>query len=226
VLVVASAVIRGSESLGAHDHILLTLIRDSPNLEGRVPSLYPPGTRRPGYTRRHWVPFSSPPVTRRATVEVFERASTRAAPTAYPHSCSLATAAVLSPVYTAVTWQWVYMSQYASRYVRFEVLTSSGPPIGHTYLLHPSSPAYFNPLQVSYSPCSCVCVPIHLSAVQIGPLGLHLHPCLYSGKRDHVTILRGAGIAAIGVRFPAGARDFLYSLASRQVLWPTQPPIQ
>jgi hypothetical protein len=27
-----------------------------------------------------------------------------------PESCSLATAVVLSPVYTAVTWQWVYMS--------------------------------------------------------------------------------------------------------------------
>jgi hypothetical protein len=30
----------------------------------------------------------------------------------YPQSCFLATAVVLSPVYTAVTWQWVYMSQY------------------------------------------------------------------------------------------------------------------
>jgi hypothetical protein len=26
-----------------------------------------------------------------------------------PQSCSLATAVLLSPVYTAVTWQWVYM---------------------------------------------------------------------------------------------------------------------
>jgi hypothetical protein len=32
--------------------------------------------------------------------------------TKYPQSCSLATAVVLSPVYTAGTWQWVYMSQY------------------------------------------------------------------------------------------------------------------
>jgi hypothetical protein len=30
-----------------------------------------------GYTPRHWVPFSSPPTTRRATVEVFEPGSTR-----------------------------------------------------------------------------------------------------------------------------------------------------
>jgi hypothetical protein len=29
-------------------------------------------------------------------------------------SCSLATVLVLSPVYTTVTWQWVYMSQYNS----------------------------------------------------------------------------------------------------------------
>jgi hypothetical protein len=35
---------------------------DSPNLEGQVPVLMSPG---------HWVPFSSPLTTRRATVEVF-----------------------------------------------------------------------------------------------------------------------------------------------------------
>jgi hypothetical protein len=35
----------------------------------------PPGW--PSYTLRHWVPFSSPPATLRATVEVFEPASTR-----------------------------------------------------------------------------------------------------------------------------------------------------
>jgi hypothetical protein len=38
--------------------------------------LYPPGTGYPSYTPRHWVPFSSPPTTRRATVEVFEPIST------------------------------------------------------------------------------------------------------------------------------------------------------
>jgi hypothetical protein len=37
-----------------------------------------PGTGWPSYTPRHWVPFPSPPATRRATVEVFEPASTRA----------------------------------------------------------------------------------------------------------------------------------------------------
>jgi hypothetical protein len=34
-----------------------------------------------------------------------------------PQSCSLAAAVVLLPVYTAVTWQWVYMLQYY-RYIR------------------------------------------------------------------------------------------------------------
>jgi hypothetical protein len=29
-----------------------------------------------------------------------------------PQSCFPATAVLLPPVYTAVTWQWVYMSQY------------------------------------------------------------------------------------------------------------------
>jgi hypothetical protein len=56
-LVLASAVILGSKSRGAHDHILLSQIRDSPNLEGKVPvfishrnrvaQLYSPGTGFP-----------------------------------------------------------------------------------------------------------------------------------------------------------------------------------
>jgi hypothetical protein len=33
----------------------------------RSPYLYPPGTGWPGYTPRHWVPFSSPPTTRRVS---------------------------------------------------------------------------------------------------------------------------------------------------------------
>jgi hypothetical protein len=39
LLVFASAVIIRSESCGTHDHILLSQIRDSPNLEGQVPVL-------------------------------------------------------------------------------------------------------------------------------------------------------------------------------------------
>jgi hypothetical protein len=38
-----------------------------PTWRARSPYLYPPGTGRPGYTPRHWVPFSSPSATRRAT---------------------------------------------------------------------------------------------------------------------------------------------------------------
>jgi hypothetical protein len=72
LLVLASAVILRSESRGTHDHILLPHIRDSPNLEGRSLDLYSPGTGWPGYIRRHWVPFSAPPTTRKATVEVFD----------------------------------------------------------------------------------------------------------------------------------------------------------
>jgi hypothetical protein len=37
LLALASAVILRSESLRTHDHILLSQIRDSPNLEGQVP---------------------------------------------------------------------------------------------------------------------------------------------------------------------------------------------
>jgi hypothetical protein len=46
-----------------------------PNWSGRTPHLYPPGARCPSYTPRQWV-FSSPPMTPRATVEVFEPAAT------------------------------------------------------------------------------------------------------------------------------------------------------
>jgi hypothetical protein len=71
LLALASSVILGSESRGTHGHILLSQIRDS-TWRARPPYLYPPGTGWPSYTARHWVPFSSPPTTRRATVEVFE----------------------------------------------------------------------------------------------------------------------------------------------------------
>jgi hypothetical protein len=77
LLGLASAVILVSESRRTRDHILLSQIRDSPNLEGQVPEFVSPGTGWPGYTPRHWVPFSSPPTTRKAAVEVFEPASTR-----------------------------------------------------------------------------------------------------------------------------------------------------
>jgi hypothetical protein len=41
----ASAVILRSESLGTNDHILLSQIRDSPNLEGQVPVFISPRNR-------------------------------------------------------------------------------------------------------------------------------------------------------------------------------------
>jgi hypothetical protein len=43
----------------------------------RFPYLWTPGTRWLGYIPRHWVPFSSPPTTRMATLEVFDPTSTR-----------------------------------------------------------------------------------------------------------------------------------------------------
>jgi hypothetical protein len=49
-----------------------------PAWRARSQRLYPPGTGWPSYTSRHWIPFWLPPTTRRATVEVFDPASTRA----------------------------------------------------------------------------------------------------------------------------------------------------
>jgi hypothetical protein len=48
-----------------------------PTYRAGSPYLYPPGTGWPSYTPRHWVPFSSPPGTQRAMVEVIEPASTQ-----------------------------------------------------------------------------------------------------------------------------------------------------
>jgi hypothetical protein len=77
LLGLASEVILRSESCGTRDDILLFQIRDCPNLEGQVPVFLSPRNRLASFTPRHCVPFSSPPTTRRATVEVFDPASTR-----------------------------------------------------------------------------------------------------------------------------------------------------
>jgi hypothetical protein len=50
LLVLASAVILGSESSRTHTHILLSQIRDSPNMEGQVPVFISPGTQWSSYT--------------------------------------------------------------------------------------------------------------------------------------------------------------------------------
>jgi hypothetical protein len=65
------------ESRRAHDQILLSQIRDSPKLESQVPVNISPRNRVAHLYPRQWVPFSSPPTTRRATVEVFDPNSTR-----------------------------------------------------------------------------------------------------------------------------------------------------
>jgi hypothetical protein len=47
-----------------------------PTWRARSPYLYPPGTGWPSYTPKHFVHFSSPPTTRRATVEALDPALT------------------------------------------------------------------------------------------------------------------------------------------------------
>jgi hypothetical protein len=79
LVVLVSAVIFASESRGSHDHILLTQIRDSPNLEGQVPVFISPMSRVARLYPQALGSFSLPPTTHRVTVEVFEPASTRGA---------------------------------------------------------------------------------------------------------------------------------------------------
>jgi hypothetical protein len=77
LLALAGAVILGSESRGIRGHILLCRIRGSSNLEGQVPIFIFPRNRVSQLYPRHWVSFSSPSTTCRATVEVFDHTSTR-----------------------------------------------------------------------------------------------------------------------------------------------------
>jgi hypothetical protein len=77
LLVLASRVILMSDSRGLVTIFYCLKFKTPPTLRVRSPYIYPPGTGWPGYTLRHWVPFSSPPTTHRSTVEVFEPASTR-----------------------------------------------------------------------------------------------------------------------------------------------------
>jgi hypothetical protein len=78
LLVLASTVILESESCGTHVHILLSQIWDSlKTWTARCLYLYPPGIGWPSYSPRHWVPFSSSPLTHWATVEVFDPTSTQ-----------------------------------------------------------------------------------------------------------------------------------------------------
>jgi hypothetical protein len=76
LLSLARAVILRSESRRTHDHILMSPIRDSPNLEGQVPVFISPRNRVAQLYSQALVPFLSPPMTCRAMVEVFEPAST------------------------------------------------------------------------------------------------------------------------------------------------------
>jgi hypothetical protein len=48
----------GSESRGNHDHILLSQVRDSPNLEDQVPVFISLRRMVAHYTLRHWISSS------------------------------------------------------------------------------------------------------------------------------------------------------------------------
>jgi hypothetical protein len=69
----------GPSSTGLVTKFYCLRFETPPTWRARSPYLlvYPPGTWWPGYTPRYWAPFFSPLTTRRATVEVFDNASTR-----------------------------------------------------------------------------------------------------------------------------------------------------
>jgi hypothetical protein len=67
----------GPSPAGLMTIFLLSQIRDLPTRRARSLYFYLPGTGWPGYTPSYWVPFSSPPTARRATVDLFDPASKR-----------------------------------------------------------------------------------------------------------------------------------------------------
>jgi hypothetical protein len=77
LLVLINAVILAFKSCCTHDHILLSQIRDYPNLENQVPVFI---SSRDRVAQLHPLAqfFLLPPVTRRVTVEVFEPGCTQA----------------------------------------------------------------------------------------------------------------------------------------------------
>jgi hypothetical protein len=124
LLVLASTVILWSESYRFHDHILLSQTRDSPNLEGQVLRFISPMTGFPSHhllllARLQWrysnLPsqgghmslITSPCYVAQARTaqetSLIIACSLVAGERTFPQNCSLATAVVLSPVYTAVT---------------------------------------------------------------------------------------------------------------------------
>jgi hypothetical protein len=72
LLVLASAVTLRFQSRRTHDHILLSQIRDSPNLEGQVPVFLSPRNRVARLYPQALGSLSVPFTTRRAKVEVFD----------------------------------------------------------------------------------------------------------------------------------------------------------
>jgi hypothetical protein len=77
LLVLVRALIHRSESSGTRIHILRSQIRDSPKPGEPGPRICVSQEHSGPVTPcRHWIPFSLPPTTRRATMEVFDPAST------------------------------------------------------------------------------------------------------------------------------------------------------
>jgi hypothetical protein len=65
------------ELLEAHDRIILSQTLGSWTLEGYVPVFISPGTEWLSYPPRHWVPFTSPRMTLRATALLFQPPSSK-----------------------------------------------------------------------------------------------------------------------------------------------------
>jgi hypothetical protein len=84
----------------------------SPTTRRVTVEVFDPASTRDGGDSTELCSLYSPGTDRTENVSSIIACPVVGGETTCPQSCSLGTVVVLSPVYTAVTWQWVSMSQY------------------------------------------------------------------------------------------------------------------
>jgi hypothetical protein len=114
---------------------LMTTFETPPTWRATSLYLYRPGIGWPEYTPRHWVPFPSPPTTSRATVEVFDPASTRASLSSAGHVSSLHSFES-DPTENTVSIVISTIPQLLLIRCRTNVFAETLPSNGHLFWLH------------------------------------------------------------------------------------------
>jgi hypothetical protein len=110
LLVLARSVILSHSPVGLMTTFYCLRFEIPTTWRARSPYSYPSRAGCPGYNPRHWVPFSSPPTTRRA-VEVFDPAST------WDHPCtSSPNIYIVCPLQRKLYTKWNFIHSLITRH--------------------------------------------------------------------------------------------------------------